>query len=271
MEINMEKRERLKEFYFKIRDCNKCDLAATRTNFVFGSGNSNASIIFIGEAPGKNEDLQGKPFVGQAGKLLDELLCSIKFTRSDVFIANVLKCRPPLNRDPVISEISLCKDYLFEQIGIIDPGIICTMGKYSTQLILETGQGINSLRGKVFKIGNRIVIPINHPAAALYAPSRMQILKEDFKRIKTMHDNLEDPGKAFEISNIVSADVPADTMEVPAVPDSHITSMIFSGSQAPINSETFTAQQPNGRKPLNKQESQNEKASQDPNKQLGLF
>ncbi|MBM3704957.1 MAG: uracil-DNA glycosylase [Actinobacteria bacterium] len=197
--LSSEKREKLKDFYFRIRDCRECGLSSTRINFVFGSGNSNARIVLIGEAPGKNEDLQGKPFVGQAGKLLDELLQSIGFTRSDVFIANVLKCRPPENRDPNIGEIDSCKKYLFKQIEIIDPEIICTMGRYSTQLIIGTPTGINKLRGKVFKINSRIIIPINHPAAALYTPSRFQILREDFNRLKTVFDNIGKPETAIKI------------------------------------------------------------------------
>ena len=179
-----EKLNNLKEYYYSIKDCSQCGLAASRTKFVFGSGNSNAKIMFVGEAPGKNEDLQGKPFVGQAGRLLDELLDSIGYKRAEVFIANVLKCRPPQNRDPDQEEIHLCAKYLFEQIKIIDPLIVCTLGKYSTQLLLDTNEGITGLRGRVFKIGSRYILPINHPAAALYAPSRFGILKNDFSRIE---------------------------------------------------------------------------------------
>lgn len=184
-----DKREKLKEFYLKIKDCNRCELSRSRTKFVFGSGSAYAEIMLVGEAPGKNEDIQGLPFVGQAGKLLDELLGSIGYERSEVFIANVLKCRPPENRDPKVDEINTCKGYLMEQIKIIDPGIICTMGRYSTQLLLNTDRGINSLRGKVYKIDNRIIMPINHPAAALYTPSRMEILRQDFQKIKKLIDS----------------------------------------------------------------------------------
>ncbi len=179
-----KKRESLKDFFYEIRNCSKCQLSQTRTNFVFGSGSADAKIMFVGEAPGKNEDLQGKPFVGQAGKLLDDLLGSIGLSRGEVFIANVLKCRPPLNRDPRIEEINICKGYLFKQIEIIDPIIICTLGRHSTQLMLNTDEGISKLRGKVFKIKNRYILPINHPAAVLYTPSRLDILKEDFLRLK---------------------------------------------------------------------------------------
>jgi uracil-DNA glycosylase len=188
MEPNNEKREKLKEFYFRIKNCRSCELGSTRINFVFGSGNASAFILFIGEAPGKNEDLQGRPFVGQAGKILDGLLAGIGLSRNEVFIANVLKCRPPENRDPAIDEINTCKKYLFEQIEIIDPAVICTLGKYSTQLILNTTEGITKLRGNIFKINGRLVLPINHPAAVLYSPSRISVLKEDFNRIKTVLD-----------------------------------------------------------------------------------
>ncbi|MBU4450868.1 MAG: uracil-DNA glycosylase [Actinobacteria bacterium] len=200
--MSEDKREKLKEFYFQIKECMECELGKTRTNFVFGSGNSKAEIVFIGEAPGRNEDLQGKPFVGQAGKILDELLLSIGFNRSDVFIANVLKCRPPENRDPKLEEINKCKRYLLEQIEIIDPKIICAMGKYSTQLVLNTDTAITSLRGKVFRVENRIVLPINHPAAALYTPSRFGILKEDFQRIKMILDNYENPGTIADLGDL---------------------------------------------------------------------
>jgi len=184
-----DKREKLKEFYLKIKNCEECELSRSRTKFVFGGGDACAQVMFVGEAPGKNEDLQGLPFVGQAGKILDELLDSIGFDRSEVFIANVLKCRPPGNRDPRIEEINACKGYLMEQIKIIDPRIICTMGRFSTRILLNTDKGINTLRGKVFRVGSRIIMPINHPAAVLYAPSRMEILKQDFQKIKKLIDS----------------------------------------------------------------------------------
>jgi len=181
-----DKREKLKDFYLKIKDCTKCELSKTRTKFVFGGGSAYANIMLVGEAPGKNEDLQGLPFVGQAGKILDSLLDSIGTSRDQVFIANVLKCRPPGNRDPGVEEIESCKGYLMEQIEIIDPKIICTMGKFSTQVLLDTDKGITGLRGKVFRANGRLVMPINHPAAALYTPSRMEILRQDFKKIKML-------------------------------------------------------------------------------------
>jgi len=186
-----EKRKRLLDFYLDIKDCQRCELSKTRNNFVFGSGTVDAPVLFIGEAPGKNEDLKGLPFVGRAGKVLDELLSFIGFTREDIFIANVLKCRPPNNRDPKIEEIDTCKPYLLKQIEIIDPRIICTLGKYSTQFMLKTKAGISSLRGRSYKIDGRVIIPINHPAVVLYSPSKMGLLKDDFKRIKEKLDKDE--------------------------------------------------------------------------------
>jgi len=174
----------LLDYYKEICNCQKCDLARSRTNFVFGSGSQNSKLIFIGEAPGYNEDIQGKPFVGAAGKLLDNLLNEIGMSRNEVFIANVLKCRPPENRDPRKEEIELCRGYLFRQIEIIDPELICTLGRHSTSLILNTEQPISKLRGNKFIVDGRTVLPIFHPAAALYTASNLQVIKSDFQRIK---------------------------------------------------------------------------------------
>ena len=212
MEAN-DKREKLKEFYLKIRDCDRCELSKVRTKSVFGSGSADAKVMFVGEAPGKNEDLQGLPFVGQAGKLLDELLGSIGYERSEIFIANVLKCRPPGNRDPRIEEIDTCKGYLVEQIKIIDPKIICTMGRFSTQLLLDTDKGISSLRGKIFRVGNHIIMPINHPAAALYTPSKMEVLKEDFQKIKRLIDSGGEISDSEEGISYLESDTLEDKQE----------------------------------------------------------
>lgn len=184
--LTENKRENLKEFYIKIKDCKSCGLWKTKNRFVFGSGSAEAELLFIGEAPGKNEDLQGKPFVGRAGKILDQLLSSIGLSRDEVFIANVLKCRPPGNRDPRAEEVEACRDYLYRQIEIIDPKVICTLGKHSTQLILNTKRGITGLRGNVYRIDNRLVLPINHPAAVLYSPAKYDVLEKDFKKIKEL-------------------------------------------------------------------------------------
>jgi uracil-DNA glycosylase len=183
-----ERREALKAVYHQARSCTKCpQLAATRTTVVFGSGNADADLMFVGEAPGKNEDEQGLPFVGQAGKLLDKLLAEIGLTRADVFVANVLKCRPPGNRDPHPAEIEACEDYLMSQVDLIEPRVICTLGNFATKLLRGEPTGITRLHGRdeIRVIGNRAVrlYPIFHPAAALYTPSNVEVLRTDFSRL----------------------------------------------------------------------------------------
>lgn len=199
----------LLEYYKEISGCQKCDLARSRTNFVFGSGSQSAELIFIGEAPGYNEDIQGKPFVGAAGKLLDSLLNEIGLSRDEVFIANVLKCRPPDNRDPRKEEIDLCKNYLFRQIEIINPRLICTLGRHSTSLLLKTEQPISKLRGNKFIVNGRMVLPIFHPAAALYTASNLQVIKSDFQRIKRIlsGEEKEDVSSILEKESIPLAKV----------------------------------------------------------------
>jgi DNA polymerase len=154
---------------------------------VFGAGNADADLMFIGEAPGANEDRMGLPFVGQAGKLLDKLLGEIGLERGDVFIANTLKCRPPNNRDPQPNEIEACNDYLRQQVDLIEPTVICTLGNFSTKLLRADSTGISRLHGReeVRIIGPRAVrlYPLFHPAAALYTPSMLEALRADFYRI----------------------------------------------------------------------------------------
>jgi DNA polymerase len=182
-----ERREQLKEVYRAASVCTRCPLAETRTTVVFGAGNADADLMFVGEAPGANEDKQGLPFVGQAGKLLDTLLGEIGLARESVFIANVLKCRPPGNRDPRPSEIEACSDYLHRQVELIAPRVICTLGNFSTKLLRGDPTGISRLHGKaeVHVIGPRAVrlYPIYHPAAALYTPSMLETLRADFARL----------------------------------------------------------------------------------------
>jgi DNA polymerase len=144
--------------------------------------------MFIGEAPGYYEDLQGKPFVGAAGKLLTKLLKSVDLSREQVYIANVIKCRPPNNRDPLSEEIDICKKYLYAQIDFINPKIICTLGNFATKLILKKNMGITSVRGKLFRVGGRLILPIYHPAAALYTPSYLPSIEKDFVTIKKVLD-----------------------------------------------------------------------------------
>jgi uracil-DNA glycosylase len=183
-----ERREALKEVFVKARGCTRCsELAATRKTVVFGAGNADADLMFVGEAPGASEDEQGVPFVGRAGKLLGQLLEEIGLTREDVFIANVLKCRPPGNRDPQPIEIDNCQEYLHAQVALIEPSVICTLGNFSTKLLRGDPTGITRLHGQpeVRQLGERAVrlYPIYHPAAALYTPRMLETLREDFSRL----------------------------------------------------------------------------------------
>jgi uracil-DNA glycosylase family 4 len=182
-----ERRELLKAVYEDARECVRCPLHQTRTTVVFGSGNADADLMFIGEAPGANEDRLGLPFVGQAGKLLEKLLGEIGMARADVFIANTIKCRPPGNRDPYPNEIESCQDYLNQQVELIEPTVICTLGNFATKLLRADTTGISRLHGQeeVRVIGTRAVrcYPLYHPAAALYTPSTLELLRTDFHRI----------------------------------------------------------------------------------------
>ena len=182
-----ERRQALKAVYREARDCTRCALHQTRTQVVFGNGNANAALMFVGEAPGANEDRMGLPFVGAAGKLLDQLLGAIGMSRQDVWVCNVLKCRPPDNRDPHPNEIEACRDYLDRQIELIEPTVICTLGNFSTKLLRADTTGISRLHGQeeVRVVGSRAVrlYPLYHPAAALYTPSTLEALRADFHRI----------------------------------------------------------------------------------------
>jgi uracil-DNA glycosylase len=167
--------------------CTRCRLAQGRTQVVFGSGNPAADLMFVGEAPGFHEDKQGVPFVGQAGKLLDKLLAGIGLQRSDVFVANVLKCRPPGNRDPQPDEIEACESHLFRQIELIEPTVVATLGNFATKLLSGRPLGITRVHGQEHEttIGSRSVLlyPLYHPAAALYTPAMLKVLESDFARL----------------------------------------------------------------------------------------
>jgi DNA polymerase len=148
--------------------CTRCALAAGRTQVVFGTGNPDADLMFVGEAPGRDEDLQGEPFVGRSGKLLDRLLLEeLGIDRSTVYIANVVKCRPPDNRDPKPDEIAACRPYLSSQLDLIGPRVVVTLGNFATKLLLETDVGITRLRGQSYPMGSWQLVPTYHPAAAL--------------------------------------------------------------------------------------------------------
>jgi uracil-DNA glycosylase family 4 len=183
-----ERREALKAVYQQAKGCTNCpQLAATRTTVVFGSGNADADLMFVGEAPGANEDRQGVPFVGQAGKLLDTLLGEIGLSRGEVWVTNTLKCRPPGNRDPHPAEIEACQAYLMRQVELIEPRVICTLGNFATKLLRGDPTGITRLHGReeVRVVGSRTVrlYPIFHPAAALYTPANVELLRADFGRL----------------------------------------------------------------------------------------
>jgi len=185
----MEKRGLLVKIANKIKRCRKCDLYKTKTKSVPGEGSAKARIMLIGEAPGKNEDIQGKPFVGAAGKVLNKLLHSVKLKRKDIFISNILHCRPPRNRNPRAAEIKACTPYLNQQISIIKPKIICPLGNFAASYTLEkfgkakekVKVSISKIHGKVFSAKKMEIIPLYHPAAAVYNPRMFKILLQDFK------------------------------------------------------------------------------------------
>jgi uracil-DNA glycosylase family 4 len=164
--------------------CEECELARGRNNVVFGVGNPAASLMFVGEAPGRDEDLQGIPFVGRAGQLLDRILDAAGIERDDVYIGNIIKCRPPNNRTPLTSEIDACMPYLAKQIKYIEPRIICTLGLPATQTLLGVRGSMGSLRGKIYKHGDILIIPTYHPAAALRDPRYKKPIWEDFQVLK---------------------------------------------------------------------------------------
>jgi uracil-DNA glycosylase family 4 len=210
-----ERRNDLVELYREASECVRCPLHEGRTKVVFGSGNADADLMFVGEAPGMHEDLQGLPFVGRAGKLLDELLEEVGLRRSDVFITNVLLCRPPGNRDPQPVEIDTCKPYLQRKIELIEPKVICTLGNFATKLLTRSQRGITGVHGRpqVHELGGRTVrvYPLYHPAAALRSTKTLGELREDFSRLRAL---LEEPPPVP-----VGAVAPVAAMAVAAEPE----------------------------------------------------
>jgi DNA polymerase len=180
--------------------CTRCPLAETRTTVVFGTGAHDAGVMLVGEAPGYHEDQQGEPFVGAAGKLLDQLLGEIGLKRDEVYIANVLKCRPPGNRDPRPEEIEQCKGYLRSQLELVDPAVVITLGNFATKLLLKRDAGITRLRGQVFPWWNRRLVPTFHPAAALRGGEKiLSQMREDFAMAKQVLDEGAHDGGEDEI------------------------------------------------------------------------
>jgi DNA polymerase len=182
MEAPDDKRRSLADVAKRVAACRDCTLCQGRTNAVPGEGNADADIMFIGEGPGFYEDQQGRPFVGASGKFLDELIASIGYDRRKVFIANVVKCRPPQNRDPQPDEIEACGKYLDEQINIIDPKVIVTLGRHSMQRYFP-GEGIGRVHGQPRRKGDQIVVPMYHPAAALHQGSLRKVIEADFAKL----------------------------------------------------------------------------------------
>ncbi len=173
----------LGKFYQEIKDCTKCSLGHTRTHFVFGVGNPNADLMFIGEAPGRDEDLQGIPFVGRAGQLLNKLLAHVHLKREDVFIANILKCRPPNNRDPLPEEVAACIPYLYKQIEMIQPKVMVALGRVAAQNLLRTKAPLSQMRERVWEYRGTPMVVTYHPAAVLRNMRLLDTAIQDFKFI----------------------------------------------------------------------------------------
>jgi DNA polymerase len=193
----MSSEEILKEIAAAVSTCTLCDLCKTRTKAVPGEGNPHAKIMFIGEGPGYHEDKQGRPFVGPAGQFLDELLASINLKRSDVFITNIVKCRPPENRDPLPAEIEACSDYLKRQIDAIKPKVIVTLGRHSMAQFFGS-EKISAIHGRARKVDGYLCIAMYHPAAGLHQASLKDTIRADFKKIPTIiaeAERLEEEGK----------------------------------------------------------------------------
>ena len=203
--------EALATFAEQVSGCTRCRLSQGRTQVVFGVGNPQADLMFVGEAPGFHEDKQGVPFVGQAGKLLDNLLGGIGLERFEVYIANVLKCRPPGNRDPQPDEIESCEPHLFRQIELIQPRVVATLGNFATKLLSGKPTGITRVHGQEQEVtlgGNRVLLyPLYHPAAALYTPAMLNVLREDFRRIPELMGREEIP--ELEPEPVLAAAQPA--------------------------------------------------------------
>jgi len=191
-----------------VAGCTKCALAAGRNRVVFGTGDPNADLMFVGEAPGFHEDKQGVPFVGAAGKLLEQLLAGIGLSREEVYIANVLKCRPPGNRDPLPEEIQACESHLWRQIELIEPRVVATLGNFATKLLSGRPTGITRVHGQEQEVtlgGRRVLLyPIYHPAAALYTPRMLEVLKSDFARLPELMGREVAPPEPVYVAPVVA-------------------------------------------------------------------
>jgi uracil-DNA glycosylase len=217
--VPVEQVDDLQAYADSVAGCTRCRLSQGRTQVVFGAGNPRADLMFVGEAPGFHEDKQGLPFVGQAGKLLEKLLAQIGLQRSDVYIANVLKCRPPGNRDPQSDEIEQCESHLFRQIELIEPMVVATLGNFATKLLSGRPLGITRVHGQEqpTTIGGRNVLlyPLYHPAAALYTPAMLKVLEADFARLpQLLGRSLEPPAPPELELKLVAAQEAAVTEQL---------------------------------------------------------
>jgi DNA polymerase len=208
--------ESLESYAVATAGCTRCRLAEGRTQVVFGAGNPSADVMFVGEAPGFHEDKQGVPFVGQAGKLLEGLLAGVHLRREDVYIANVLKCRPPGNRDPRPDEIEACEPHLFRQIELIEPKVIATLGNFATKLLSGRPLGITRVHGQeqALTIAGRSVLlyPLYHPAAALYTPAMLKVLESDFARLPELMGRGVQPAAVEEPEPEPPVEAPAEQL-----------------------------------------------------------
>jgi DNA polymerase len=216
--VPVEQLGELQAYAQSVAGCTRCRLAQGRTQVVFGAGNPQADLMFVGEAPGFHEDKQGLPFVGQAGKLLEQLLAGIGLSRQDVYIANVLMCRPPGNRDPQPDEIEACEPHLFKKLELIQPTVVATLGNFATKLLSGRPLGITRVHGQEQEttIGGRKVLlyPLYHPAAALYTPAMLKVLESDFARLPELLGRWLEPIAAPEpeLSLVAVATHPAEQL-----------------------------------------------------------
>ena len=216
--VPVERFDDLQAYGEAVAVCTRCRLSQGRTQVVFGSGSPDADLMFVGEAPGFHEDRQGLPFVGQAGKLLETLLAQIGLQRGDVYIANVLKCRPPGNRDPQPDEIEACEAHLFRQIELIQPTVVATLGNFATKLLSGRPLGITRVHGQEQEttVGSRKVLlyPLYHPAAALYTPAMLKVLESDFARLPELLGRSLEPAAppAAPVLTLAEATAPSEQL-----------------------------------------------------------
>jgi DNA polymerase len=216
--VPVEHVDELRAYGASVAACTRCRLAAGRTQVVFGAGNPHADLLFVGEAPGFHEDKQGLPFVGQAGKLLEKLLLQVGMSRADVYIANVLKCRPPGNRDPQPDEMEACESHLFRQIELIQPKVVATLGNFATKLLSGSQVGITRVHGQERETtlgGNTVLLyPLYHPAAALYTPAMLKVLEADFQRLPDLLGRAAAPPPAVELTVVPNLAAASEQLEL---------------------------------------------------------